>query len=107
MNKIHALITKKQIDDLYHRRITTTALAKELGVSIGHLSRTYREKCTPSTHKSRSLEKKILRQTRKDYHLELARQILANKLSVQEAAQQARTPTRTIYRAMACLKTSS
>lgn len=93
-------LTQQDRDDLHHRRVTTTALAKKLGVSLCHLSRTCPGKI-PGLLKTAKTEKKGLLIARNEYRHKLALEVIAGRLSRQKAVDQASCSDRTFWRHMA------
>lgn len=75
-----SIITEQQKEDLYNRRITTTALAKELNVSFKWLSYTF-------TGKVPIHDKRPLIQARREYRILIACDVLKGKYSIIEAAK--------------------
>lgn len=87
-------ITEEQKLALYNRRITTRALAKELGVHEQYLSYKF-------PHKIPILSKTLLVQARKEYKLSIAKRVLANELTVKKAAVLAHVSYNTMTRFVA------
>lgn len=101
-------ITAEQIEALRTRQITNRSLAKQLGVTEFHLSRTF------PGHKigkiagpvaSAKREKKQLRLIRDDFRAVLAMKVKNRQLSVEDAAKTAHCSVRTMYRHVAKLET--
>lgn len=99
-------ITAAQLDDLRNRRVTTRALAKELGVTEGHLSRVFPGKI-PSQAKTVMQEKARLRKIRDDYRQSLAKQVVDGQLTVSQAAAQAYCHERTMFRHLKRIRNAS
>lgn len=87
-------ITEAQKEALYNRRITTKALAKELGCSMQHLSSRFPGKI-PGIDRS---AKTVLVLARKEYKIELGKEILQGKYTIAQAAVQACVSYNTMQR---------
>ena len=102
-NTLSQRITETQLAELQARKITTTKLAKELGTSLTHLSRTL---SAAGFTKDPSVQVEDRKQASKDYgkrhanRLKLAQQVLENKIPVELACCEARCSPRTMYRYM-------
>lgn len=97
-------ITPEQIEALRTRKVTNRALAKELGVTEFHLSRTFpghRIGKIPGPVAAAKREKRQLRLIRDDYRLMLAMKVKARQITVEQAAKTAHCSVRTMYRHLA------
>ena len=90
-NALQSRITEQQKRDLYSRTITTKALSELLEVHEGYLSYVF-------TGKVRILDKKPLIEARKEYKIEVAKDILQGKYSIQQAANIAYVSYNTMQR---------
>lgn len=93
-------ITKEQYEDLYNRRRTVRAIAKELGVTENWLSHAITERAP----KPPNTNPKLLRATRLLYQNQVAREVLTGKYSIREAADLAFVSERTLFRRLKALK---
>jgi hypothetical protein len=101
MATLNEKITEQQKLDLYNRKITTRELARILGVHENYLSRMYPGKIPIEKREDISKAKLALRATRKEFRLALLEQVALGKITLDEAAAQAHTTKRTLYRLMA------
>lgn len=90
-DRLQSRITEQQKCDLYERKITTRDLAKLLNVSEKHLSAHFNGKVPIP-------DKRVLAKARREYKLEVARQVLHGKYSVQQAADVAYVSYNTMLR---------
>jgi len=96
-------ITVAQLEDLRTRKITTRDLAKKLGVSECHLSRTYPGHKINKEPPQPKQPKKVLREIRNKFRITLAELVKQGTISAEEAAKRANCSSRTIYRHLAKL----
>jgi|GEM_PF-4670775 AraC-like DNA-binding protein len=90
-------LTPAMRDDLYNRRVTTKALAKQLGVSETHLSRV----CPGKIPGQKRQYKTDLIESRKLYREELALEVTCGRLDRKKAIQLAGCSERTFWRHIA------
>ena len=84
-------MSKEQYSDLFNRRVTVRALAKDLGVTENYLSHAVPERAPKRNPK-------LLRVTRRLFQEQLAREALEGKHTVYAAAEIAHVSERTMYR---------
>lgn len=96
-NNIRARIPKQLYDDLYNRRVTVRAAAKQLGVTENYLSHAIPERANKRNPH-------LLRATRRLYQDQVAREVLAKKYTMQQGADMAHLSLRTMYRRVESLK---
>lgn len=84
-------ITEAQKIALYTREVTTRDLAQTLGVTEKHLSTFFPGKCPIP-------DKKLLIKARREYKLEVAKEVLRGKYTVNQAAKLAYTSYSTMLR---------
>ena len=95
--QIKDLVTPELRDDLYHRRITTRALAARLGCSENRLSRLFPGKA-PGPVAQALREKRKLKEMRHEFRIRLALDVLEHGLTIRKAALQANCTERSMYR---------
>lgn len=88
---VQSRITEEQKIALYNRQITTRELATILGVSERHLSTYFTGKCPIP-------DKKELTKARREYKIELAKEVLQGKYTVKQASKIAYTSYSTMLR---------
>ncbi len=88
---VQSRITEEQKIALYNRAITTRELASVLGVSERHLSTYFTGKCPIP-------DKRALTKARREYKIELAKEVLIGKYTVKEASKIAFTSYSTMLR---------
>lgn len=94
---IRKRIPKDLYDDLYSRRKTVRAVAKELGVNENYLSHAIPERAPKRNPK-------LLKVTRRMYQDQIARETIQGKHTVKQGADLAHVSERTFYRRLKALK---
>lgn len=84
-------ITEQQKEDLYHRRITTRDLAKQLNVHERYLSYMLPGKVP-------IIDKKPLIEARKAFKLEMGKQVIQGKYTIRQAADASNVTYNTMRR---------
>ncbi len=93
-------VTPQMRDDLFHRRITTRALAAQLGVSENRISRLFPGKI-PGPVAQALRDKRKLKDMRHEFRCRLALDVIARRLTVRKASEQAHCTERSMYRYVA------
>ncbi len=96
-NAVASRVTEEQREDLYNRRLTTRALAKLLDVHEKYVTHLFPGKAPIA-------DKKQLIEARKLYKLEIAKQVMVGKYSIQQAADVAHVSYNTMHRNLAKAK---
>lgn len=93
-------ITPRDLTDYINRRLTSADIAKMYSVSRVYVTRNLPKRA----YTNQKEYKQKLRDTRREYRDQLARQIQAKQFTVEEAAKTAGCSTRTMFRHLAGVK---